>query len=1047
MIMDLGTLSSGPYSWSEGHGISENGKIVGESDGSAFLYCGGAMAGLATPNGVMSPVAMAVVDSGECVGMAWTGSEYRKAVHWSAGGMATVLPALGGAPEHDSEAWDINSAGQVVGSSVNSSGWWRATLWVNGQPTDLGTLGGSESWAYGINNAASVQIVGASEHDEYDGLCHAFLWQNGEMTDLGVLVEGTESFARAINSSGQIVGSSGDHAFIYSGGFMSDLGLGTACDINDSGDVVGNRPEVPFLYKDGQLISLNNLLPDGSTWCLYEAWGINNAGQIVGWGDHDGQTRAFLMMPEELYNVCLAVEGQGGVDLDPPGGWYPPETTVGLTAQASPGWHFVEWEGDASGTNPETSVYIDGHKAVMAVFAEDEPNQYTLSIQIQGYGSVDVDPPGGEFEEDVTVTLTAEASPGWHFVRWAGDAEGTDPTVELLMDDDKSVVAVFEEDPPITYSLTVHIQGHGSVDVQPPREGYEAGTPVALTASPDEGWLFSHWSGNASGTSASVTITMSGDKVVTAVFVADTDLDGIPDAKDNCPTTANPDQLDTDKDGMGNACDDDDDNDGIPDSVDNCPLTPNPDQQDTDGDGAGDVCDDDDDNDGIKDDVDNCPLIANADQLDTDGDGLGDVCDDDDDDDGIKDPNDNCPLTPNPDQVDEDGDGIGDACDPNVVVGPYEIIDLGTFGGANGAAFGVNDSRVVVGWAQTTEDVYRAFRWQDGALTDLGGLVGLESRANAVSGGGTVVGWSQRSGLAGAGAFADDGNGLAGLETPTDADGIAHAVSENGVVVGASSTDNLQQAVLWLGGRLGRLGTLGGVESAAYGVNQVGQIVGDSLTEDDVRHAFLWQDCQMIDLGTLGGATSSAAAINEIGQIVGTSQIGDGSEHAFLHEGGQMTDLGTLGGATSAAQDINDLGHIVGSSFTALGNRVAFLRRDGAMIDLNEVLPSESGWVLRSANAISNSGLIVGVGSFEGKSRPFLLIPPKLNEVDGGGAIETPAFDCPAPAEPKPRPGSSDQTTPSAAPCAAPAGVLMSLLTVGFGWVTSGRRRSGRSHG
>ena len=74
----------------------------------------------------------------------------------------------------------------------------------------------------------------------------------------------------------------------------------------------------------------------------------------------------------------------------------------------------------------------------------------------------------------------------------------------------------------------------------------------------------------------------------------------------------------------------------------------------------------------------------------------------------------------------------------------------------------------------------------------------------------------------------------------------------------------------------------------------------------------------MRDLGTLGGRDSSATAMNDLGEVAGNSSVSSGVSHAFLWDGATMRDLGTLGGATSQAWDMNEAGYVVGNSSTAI---------------------------------------------------------------------------------------------------------------------------------
>jgi probable HAF family extracellular repeat protein len=131
----------------------------------------------------------------------------------------------------------------------------------------------------------------------------------------------------------------------------------------------------------------------------------------------------------------------------------------------------------------------------------------------------------------------------------------------------------------------------------------------------------------------------------------------------------------------------------------------------------------------------------------------------------------------------------------------------------------------------------------------------------------------------------------------------------------------------------------------------------------------------MTDLGTLGGSNSEAHGINSAGQVAGSSSI-SGHTHAFVYSGGYMNDLGTLGGLNSFADDINDAGQVVGYSNTKSGVIHRFLYSNGVMTDLDELIPS--GWTFDGGMAINNAGQIVATGwnGSNGSALHALLLSP-----------------------------------------------------------------------
>jgi hypothetical protein len=149
-----------------------------------------------------------------------------------------------------------------------------------------------------------------------------------------------------------------------------------------------------------------------------------------------------------------------------------------------------------------------------------EVSKFYLNLSTTGYGTIEKDPDRIVFTSGESVLLTAVAVPetGWQFDHWDGDLTGVANPVQVTMNTNRSIKAVFSEIPSETFTLTLNETGQGYVEKNPNKEKYEYGESVRLTAVPEEDWRFDHWEGDLTGSTNPEQIVMNSDKVITAVF-------------------------------------------------------------------------------------------------------------------------------------------------------------------------------------------------------------------------------------------------------------------------------------------------------------------------------------------------------------------------------------------------------------------------------------------------------------------------------------------------------------------------------------------------
>ncbi|MEV0827309.1 hypothetical protein [Nonomuraea rubra] len=330
--------------------------------------------------------------------------------------------------------------------------------------------------------------------------------------------------------------------------------------------------------------------------------------------------------------------------------------------------------------------------------------------------------------------------------------------------------------------------------------------------------------------------------------------------------------------------------------------------------------------------------------------------------------------------------GTASAAEPEcpAVTGSWEAVDLGVAG----EALDINDRGQIAGWKKGAAGESQAVLWDKGQVTEIGALGGRDSRATAVDEDGRVAGYGTTAdgkthGFVWHNGQTQDMGSLGGYAAlPKDI--------SLGVVVGEfrvldAGRTRRGQAFVVKKGEKRDLELTGGSE--AEDVNKAGQVAGThrrtegvGLPAEKLTHrAFLWKDGTVKDLGTLGGDWSQARGLNERGQVVGESAL---SENGVLQAGFVWSAESGMrriedGEGLARPTAINNDGVIIGTHSCRIAYDTAYpsVWTDPAKAPAR--LPDPAGGVAITANAINSKGEIVGMAIHPGNQPHAVLWKPK----------------------------------------------------------------------
>ena len=221
----------------------------------------------------------------------------------------------------------------------------------------------------------------------------------------------------------------------------------------------------------------------------------------------------YSLVLENQFAVILSANPSAGGSTNGSGS-FDAEENVTVAATPNNGYAFVNWTVDGEEVSTESSYTfaISANKTLEANF---EVKTYTLNVTAEN-GSVAKVPNEQNYNSGAEVVLTATPATGYEFTSWSGDATGSDNPLTVTMNSNQNITANFSI---IVTAFTLNVTAqNGSVSKNPDNVTYNDGDSVELTPTPNSGYEFTSWSGDATGTDNPLTVLMNSNKNITANF-------------------------------------------------------------------------------------------------------------------------------------------------------------------------------------------------------------------------------------------------------------------------------------------------------------------------------------------------------------------------------------------------------------------------------------------------------------------------------------------------------------------------------------------------